>query len=115
MEEEEEEHEEQDYEQEEAEEVCNMKKTDHEKEEGEEEGSLARSLYSKKNISIYYVQTIFLSLSLSHVFFYPNHHVLGLRSGETVPRFPASSLPCLNHHLHAHTPHAVRDPIGSST
>ena len=66
MEEEEEEHEEQDYEQEEAEEVCNMKKTDHEKREGEEEGSLARSLYSK-NIYIYYVQIIFLSLSLSRM------------------------------------------------
>ena len=114
MEEEEEEHEEQDYEQEEAEEVCNMKKTDHEKREGEE-GSLARSLYSKKHLYILCTDHFSPSLSLSHVFFYPNHHVLGLRSGERVPRFPASSLPCLNHHLHAHTPHAVRDPIGSST
>ena len=64
MEEEEEEHEEQDYEQEEAEEVCNMKKTDHEKREGEEEGSLARSLYSKKT-SLYIMYRSFFSLSLS--------------------------------------------------
>ena len=65
MEEEEEEHEEQDYEQEEAEEVCNMKKTDHEKREGEEEGSLARSLYSKKHL--YILCTDHFSLSLSRM------------------------------------------------
>ena len=87
------------------------------REEGGGGGGISREipLFKKTSLYIMYRSFFSLSLSLSHVFFYPNHHVLGLRSGETVPRFPASSLPCLHHHLHAHTPHAVRDPIGSST